>query len=1153
MRLQQLQLTALCFAALCHHAVAGAAAAAVELAINGLTSRDAPFSPFPRDGPFVLSWDGVGGVVEVQLVDEWSEFPAKDGGERRPPRPARCPPVVWTSGSVFGQNITSLTLPLAATALFVGDASYTFRVRLWQSDSAGLSAAWSPAMRFDVAPDAVAWADSDWIGGGSELRTDWRLSSTSPIVRARAYAAGLGAFELFVNGKKVGDHLMDAGQAVWDEKVLYVGFNVTQLLHGGTLNAVGARLGNSKYGYLDMFVNRSALGDQSGDSSRCFRLLLVATLADGSELTLRSDANSGEWKSRHGAIVYDHLWQGEMYDSRQEAAGGPRGWIDGSKPMESYPAGYTPAAAMHPAAGRMFPQLMPGIRVVDSYEAQSTVVHNATVLFDFGLNMAGYTTLNLEPSTIRKALAMHRLHRVGTTTLIVRVKHTETEDATGIPYNNYYPGVGQKADSKTCNMSDWYEHKWGQCANQTDAFIFEIDSATVPAREVISYTPSMTYHGFRFAQVTVSELVRNGNNSFEVALAAAPFGVALTAHRVNSDLRPLTKVHFGESLARNSDGDKAAPEQAQLLQQIFNATLASHLSQLWSIPTDCPQREKRGWMADGGLSASSLATFYDSEAFHTNFLRLIRDNQRKGCLVQPITSHDQPCSCNSAHGAVAQAACRNASSVASWFNGSVPDVVPFTTAPYGNNPGTVDWQIAYVQVARALLLHFGDRAVPALADLWDSLHLFMQYLEKLVDESTGLLLLGARGDWIPPKLQLYPTPSGSVAAFTHTLCLSYMAEIAQAVGRTDDAAHYLKRFQSNQKSHHKQFFNGQDAASASSSNADQVRCCYGKGSQASNIFALHLGAVPEEYMNDTLGMLVASIRDRNASAPALGRSSLSPPLEITAAPAVAGADHQQWGSGSHLDVGIFGITYAFEVLHAHGLDAVALEVLTETSYPSFGYMMSQAATTLWETWGGTRTETEGHSSRNHIMFGGGVNRFLAAAVGGLGVDTRPLALLRSDVSQRGEVSSIGGWRKLVVKPAPAALRLVGSGGITRRLPSGEASVHWKLAGGDKLELNLTVPAHVVAEVHLPLLSLLPQSMGVQSESESGRGATAIVGSCRIRCGVDLRAELSAAGCGQVSGARCQQRADGEHALRLVVGPGRYRLSSSPGVSRAAAD
>eukprot|EP01043_Picozoa_sp_COSAG02_P068235 COSAG02_NODE_11259_length_1758_cov_7.582660_1_plen_423_part_10 len=423
MHLQQLK--GLCFAILCDHAMMGVGA--VELAINGLTSRDTPFAPFPREGPFVLTWDA-GEIVEVQLVDEWSDFPAgKDDGDQMPPRPARCPPVVWTS--MIAQNATSLALPSTVTAQFVSDASYAFRVRLPQSDSADPSAVWSSAMQFDVAPDESAWADSDWIGGGSELRTDWRLSAASPIVRARAYAAGLGAFDLFINGEKVGDHLMDAGQAVWGEKVLYVGFNVTQQLHIGTVNAVGARLGNSKYGYLDMFVNRTALGDQSGDSSRCFRLLLVTTFADGSEVTLRSNAISGEWKSRHGAIVYDHLWQGEIYDSRQEAGGEPRGWIDENKPMEVYPAGYTPAVAMFPVAGRMFPQLQPGIRVVHSYEARSTVVLNSSVLFDFGENMAGYTTLNLEPSALQKALATHHSNRVGTTTLIVRVKHTETKDA----------------------------------------------------------------------------------------------------------------------------------------------------------------------------------------------------------------------------------------------------------------------------------------------------------------------------------------------------------------------------------------------------------------------------------------------------------------------------------------------------------------------------------------------------------------------------------------------------------------------------------------------------------------------------------------------------------------------------------------------------
>eukprot|EP01043_Picozoa_sp_COSAG02_P031387 COSAG02_NODE_2046_length_10017_cov_3.000403_7_plen_138_part_00 len=97
------------------------------------------------------------------------------------------------------------------------------------------------------------------------------------------------------------------GRYRYDQKVMFLSFNVTQLLRPGP-NAVGARLGNSKFGYLDIYTNRTALGDQSGDASRAFRLVLVATLSDGSEHTLASAAD-GSWHMRHGPIVYDHLWQ----------------------------------------------------------------------------------------------------------------------------------------------------------------------------------------------------------------------------------------------------------------------------------------------------------------------------------------------------------------------------------------------------------------------------------------------------------------------------------------------------------------------------------------------------------------------------------------------------------------------------------------------------------------------------------------------------------------------------------------------------------------------------------------------------------------------------------------------------------------------------
>jgi hypothetical protein len=76
-------------------------------------------------------------------------------------------------------------------------------------------------------------------------------------------------------------------------------------------------------------------------------------------------------------------------------------------------------------------------------------------------------------------------------------------------------------------------------------------------------------------------------------------------------------------------------------------------------------------MGDAGISSSSLQTFFDAYAFHANFLRLLVDNQQKGCTKDQLkTTIYTPCS----HG-------ESVAESARWFNGSVPDVTPFATGP----------------------------------------------------------------------------------------------------------------------------------------------------------------------------------------------------------------------------------------------------------------------------------------------------------------------------------------------------------------------------------------------------------------------------------------------------------------------------------------
>ena len=388
-------------------------------------------------------------------------------------------------------------------------------------------------------------------------------------------------------------------------------------------------------------------------------------------------------------------------------------------------------------------------------------------------------------------------------------------------------------------------------------------------------------------------------------------------------------------------------------------------------------------MGDAGISSSSLQTFFDAFAFHANFLRLLVDNQVKGCTDQPTTTINGPCKAPpGVQGPAKQ-----------WFNGSVPDVTPFPTSPYGANPGSTDWQTAFVVIARNALVHYGDLAKPLLSEIYPSLQLFMDdYLERLIKQGgkgTGLLLTGARGDWIPPdgnEKGPYPTTPTTIAAFWHTLCVGYMAEIATAIGRTADASRYTARLEANRKAYHKTFYNGLggEDGGAMADPEGRKRCCYDTGSQTNNVFALQIGAVPPELINSTVAMLVASLKNRSASSPhgeqQLGASSsLSttgtfdpklPPHWIQR----TGSDSDPkpiptspFGPGAHMDCGIFGTTYLFEVLHKYGHDAVGIDVLTETSYPSFGYMIEQGATTLWESWAGTRTEIGfSGTSRNHV-------------------------------------------------------------------------------------------------------------------------------------------------------------------------------------------
>ena len=134
------------------------------------------------------------------------------------------------------------------------------------------------------------------------------MSESKKVKRARVYVSGLGWYELYINGRKVGDHVLDPATTDYHKRTLYVTYDVTDLLRPGA-NAVGVMLGNGWY----CEPGRMKYG-------RSPRLLMQmhVDLADGGTAVVKTDQT---WKGSRGPITRNDIYGGETYDARLEKSG----------------------------------------------------------------------------------------------------------------------------------------------------------------------------------------------------------------------------------------------------------------------------------------------------------------------------------------------------------------------------------------------------------------------------------------------------------------------------------------------------------------------------------------------------------------------------------------------------------------------------------------------------------------------------------------------------------------------------------------------------------------------------------------------------------------------------------------------------------------
>ena len=308
---------------------------------------------------------------------------------------------MWNSGKVASS--ASVQIEYAGKQLRSG-TRYYWKVKVW--DEAGKELPWSePALWGMGLLDEKADWKAGWIGVQEENPGDYAkpryLRTSFPadkkIERATAYVTALGLYELRINGRRVGDHLLAPEWTNYHNRVQYQTYDVTGLVGQGE-NAIGAMLGNGWYCGGWQFW-QSSLKKIYGEEP--FLLAQVEIeFSDGSRRTVITD---GSWKGTcDGPLMFSGIYEGVTYDANKEMAGWDKPGFDDSR----WKAVKTPGTDVR--IGRLAAQRNEPVReTMQVKTVRVTEPKPGIYVFDLGQNMVGWGRLKIRGAKGDKVMMLH--------------------------------------------------------------------------------------------------------------------------------------------------------------------------------------------------------------------------------------------------------------------------------------------------------------------------------------------------------------------------------------------------------------------------------------------------------------------------------------------------------------------------------------------------------------------------------------------------------------------------------------------------------------------------------------------------------------------------------------------------------------------------
>lgn len=366
--------------------------------------------------------------------------------------------------------------------------------------------------------------------------------------------------------------------------------------------------------------------------------------------------------------------------------------------------------------------------------------------------------------------------------------------------------------------------------------------------------------------------------------------------------------------------------------------------------------------------------------------------------------------------------------------GVINVIAPHAGFDWGNVPV---WNSLYVLLVEQLADSYGMQNF--ISTQYDSMKkLADSYVSK--SQSSGWTWEdGQLGDWVSPMgtnpdeqyAEGSNEGSGIVGSAYVYMSLQTMAKFAAQLGKTADAAKYTSAMASI-----KTAFNNKYLKKNITTNKYfyETTVWYNNGPnrtkyrQTSNIVPLMLGIVPDDKKQDVIDTLIKDIIDK----------------------------------GYHLDTGIIGTKYILPTLTDLGYSDVAYKILTQTTYPSWGYMALHG-TSLWEMWENTTR------SRAHYFLGT-YDQYLYEYLAGV-----------KDMKD--------GYKTFTLEPTVEGdLAYVNLSLDTVR---GEVVSSWTLNSSNAMEYTVKVPVGSTAAIYMPTDTISKVKSGGQTVSSSMPGISSV--------------------------------------------------------------